>query len=94
MNLLYTQHGGYVHRIVAMDDLTAVSVVETEGHSTDAGVGVILRDKVSVWVHLAITIVGFLTNPLIIVFLKKKKIGSKCNIHNYTGLKLPDERSF
>ena len=39
--------------------------------------GVFLMHNVAVWVHLVIMIVGLITNPLILIVLSKKPIGSK-----------------
>ena len=36
-----------------------------------------IRDKVSVWVHLGILILGLISNPLILIILSRKKHGSK-----------------
>ena len=49
----------------------------SEGMHTDS-MGVYLRDHISVWVHLGIFTLGLLTNPLIIIYLnKRREIGSK-----------------
>ena len=49
----------------------------SEGMHTDS-MGVYLRDHISVWVHLGILVVGLITNPLIIIYLNKRRdIGSK-----------------
>lgn len=39
--------------------------------------GIFIRDKVTVWVHLAILILGMITNPLVIVVLSSKQVGSE-----------------
>lgn len=36
-----------------------------------------LRNEVAPWVHLAILLLGLIANPLIIVVLSRKMIGSK-----------------
>ena len=41
-------------------------------------IGAFFRDEVAVWGHLVILVLGFITNPLIIVVLSKKQVGSAC----------------
>ena len=37
----------------------------------------LMMHNVAAWVHLAILILGLITNPLILIVLRKKKIGSE-----------------
>ena len=39
--------------------------------------GKYMLDEVAVWVHLAIVILGLITNPMILIVLRKKTIGSE-----------------
>ena len=46
--------------------------------SQEQDIGAFFRDEVAVWGHLVILVLGFITNPLIIVVLSKKQVGSAC----------------
>ena len=45
--------------------------------TTEISIGEFMEYNVAVWVHLAIMIVGLITNPLILIVLRKKNFGSK-----------------
>mgnify|MGYP001803501958 FL=1 len=36
-----------------------------------------IQQNISPWVHISIMILGFITNPMILIVLRKKKIGSE-----------------
>ena len=46
--------------------------------SQEQDIGAFFRDEVAVWGHLVILVLGLITNPLIIVVLSKKQVGSAC----------------
>ena len=56
------------------DMTNSSNITESE---TQFLLGVFLMHNVAVWVHLVIMIVGLITNPFILIVLRKKPIGSK-----------------
>ena len=36
-----------------------------------------IKQNIAPWVHVSIMILGFITNPMILIVLRKKKIGSE-----------------
>ena len=66
---------GSISSMTNMTDMSASSNV-TATTTTEFLLGEFMVHNVAAWVHLAILMLGLITNPLILIVLRKKKIGT------------------
>ena len=70
---------GSISSMTNMTDMSASSNV-TATTTTEFLLGEFMVHNVAAWVNLAILMLGLITNPLILIVLRKKKIGSECSL--------------
>ena len=66
---------GSILSMTNMTDMSASSNV-TATTTTEFLLGEFMVHNVAAWVNLAILMLGLITNPLILIVLRKKKIGT------------------
>lgn len=64
---------------VTVSNVTVPTVTEA---TAEFLAGEFMAEKVAAWVHLVILILGLITNPMILIVLRRKQFGSKYYFFN------------